>query len=897
MNPYEVLGVERNAKEETIKTAYRKLARNWHPDLFHTAEEISIAEEKMKELNAAWELIGTPEKRVLFDASNPVSVNVYEYYASKKTSKKKHWGKKSSSADIENEKQKRAVLQFLNLEYDRKNEIFDMFSELATGAYNNAFSSEEYTEMLNLVLEELQDCISRIEEIVSVAKSKKIQGLEFDYEKAQQTIEELSYKASETPTTLDAAFYAEETKILTIKVNDLMNGFRDRILAAQSFDILSMTWEFDNDIHLNTVRNNHVNEVSKLLTDMEWVQKTSSERHIEIGRIPLENINGNFFVENFTLIDCIKIVKKLKEVSSFNLQQLREEFWKKMCTFSTDSKGNSILQKVIYDAKDCRGNFICPSYISGIKKDAFYWLQNMSSLTIPARLIRHNIQIKLCYDHSFSKLIFTYDNHSQIVDVSKIKYEIISSAGNYICVSPDVFSKPTFALVDKDNIYVYDEEKLCQLNGVNNTAELEELSSSWRYNWDGYQLQIHTWAQVAQKLPDPKLMSNLPTSVEFVRKWLNMNTTNFDNALSASENSSSLRERIVRLYIGLGALNGDYCLNQAEWIISQLNLTKLYRSRLERFPNENQKKQDLMFSVPKSAVDFVQRNITNKEFHPYVFAFLEGYNFFIGEAKKSGVELSAQFVIETAPQYVFHGKANHINKNFVQQLFEGEKNIEPKIADKILHLYSLSEREYKKGTRKMILETEDFSSVSGLRYRYLNLDSLQSYIPFTNSFREKNSTYYRIEAENVFTLSNTHAIEIINGENRRVAIVILNLLNEGELFADIMDCKYDDKSIDVIEAIKRSLIDQKNINNMVTGISIGTNEDPNTTDSGWRSKLRYSKSDWANEVEWIKFEYLFENPLLGTSYKGYRVRFKVDGELQTLARPNPHNKGFYGRYR
>ena len=72
MNPYEVLGVERNAKEETIKTAYRKLARKWHPDLFHTDEEIRIAEEKMKELNAAWELIGTPEKRASFDTSNPV---------------------------------------------------------------------------------------------------------------------------------------------------------------------------------------------------------------------------------------------------------------------------------------------------------------------------------------------------------------------------------------------------------------------------------------------------------------------------------------------------------------------------------------------------------------------------------------------------------------------------------------------------------------------------------------------------------------------------------------------------------------------------------------------------------------------------------------------------------
>ena len=60
--------------------------------------------------------------------------------------------------------------------------------------------------------------------------------------------------------------------------------------------------------------------------------------------------------------------------------------------------------------------------------------------------------------------------------------------------------------------------------------------------------------------------------------------------------------------------------------------------------------------------------------------------------------------------------------------------------------------------------------------------------------------------------------------------------------------------------------------------------------------IQYLADRQGTQDEFFKlFEYLFENPLLGISYKGYRARFKVDGKLQSLNRPNPKNKGFYGR--
>lgn len=64
---YAILGVGREASEEEIKKAYRRLARQYHPDV----NKEKGAEERFKEISAAFEVLGDQKKRQLYDEFGP----------------------------------------------------------------------------------------------------------------------------------------------------------------------------------------------------------------------------------------------------------------------------------------------------------------------------------------------------------------------------------------------------------------------------------------------------------------------------------------------------------------------------------------------------------------------------------------------------------------------------------------------------------------------------------------------------------------------------------------------------------------------------------------------------------------------------------------------------------
>lgn len=57
MNPYEVLGISENASDEEIKRAYKELVKKYHPDKYQNNPLSDLAEEKLQEVNEAYDML------------------------------------------------------------------------------------------------------------------------------------------------------------------------------------------------------------------------------------------------------------------------------------------------------------------------------------------------------------------------------------------------------------------------------------------------------------------------------------------------------------------------------------------------------------------------------------------------------------------------------------------------------------------------------------------------------------------------------------------------------------------------------------------------------------------------------------------------------------------------
>ena len=126
---FNILGISRNATEQEIKSAFRKLARKFHPDLH---PEDAKAESEFKEINEAYEILSDREKK-----------KTYEEYSS-------FWFENigSKSKDLNQEKNYIGFERYENFD-DFLSDLIGRFREVRKEIYSN-ISSDKKSKLLNL---------------------------------------------------------------------------------------------------------------------------------------------------------------------------------------------------------------------------------------------------------------------------------------------------------------------------------------------------------------------------------------------------------------------------------------------------------------------------------------------------------------------------------------------------------------------------------------------------------------------------------------------------------------------------------------------------------------------------------------------------------------------------
>ena len=126
---FKTLGLSRNATEKEIKSAFRKLAKQFHPDLHPKDEK---AESEFKEINEAYEILSNQEKR-----------KIYEQYLS-------YWSKNKNvkAGNFYTENNEMGFKAYLNFD-DFLADLIGKFSEVGKEIYSN-ISSDQTMPLLNL---------------------------------------------------------------------------------------------------------------------------------------------------------------------------------------------------------------------------------------------------------------------------------------------------------------------------------------------------------------------------------------------------------------------------------------------------------------------------------------------------------------------------------------------------------------------------------------------------------------------------------------------------------------------------------------------------------------------------------------------------------------------------
>lgn len=160
MDPYSILNVKRTDSKEAITKAYRKLARQWHPDKNHNSKE---SEDKFKNISLAYEMINNPGRFNKFNM-NAFNEEQYDRMANNlfsKTSNLSSWFTKVKNMDFNN-----LTSNFFNEACKYKNFYNDVTNK-------NDKNKPKTDDIIINITVSLQDIFNNIKKTINITRTRK----------------------------------------------------------------------------------------------------------------------------------------------------------------------------------------------------------------------------------------------------------------------------------------------------------------------------------------------------------------------------------------------------------------------------------------------------------------------------------------------------------------------------------------------------------------------------------------------------------------------------------------------------------------------------------------------------------------------------------------------------